>query len=970
MSHHFTLVKDTQIPELHSTARLYRHEITGARLLSIINEDENKCFSINFRTPPRDSTGVAHILEHSVLNGSQKYPVKEPFVELVKGSLATFINAFTFPDKTCYPVASQNLCDFYNLIDVYMDAVLHPLISPMTLQQEGWHYEIADPDDPLTYKGVVFNEMKGAFSSPDRVEEQEILTALFPGHTYGLSSGGAPENIPDLSYEEFKRFHETWYHPSNAFIFFYGDDDPEKRLELMEDYLKSFQAIEVDSVIAPVQVLKAPVKVEVPYDAGQEATTGKKAYFTINWVLPDHSTPVLYFSLEILSHILIGTPASPLRKALIESGLGEDLTGLDLEATEHRELIFSTGLKGIAKTDAPLVAKLIFDTLEKLSGAGIQRDMIEAALNTLEFQLRENNTGAFPRGLAMMIRAMTTWLYDQDPLIPVAFEEPFQGIRAALADNPRYFEDLIREYLLENKFRADLLLVPDGSLAQTREADETARLAKIRSNFTDAEIQQLIEGTLALKKRQETPDTAEALATLPLLKLEDLDKKVKTIPLAVETRKSVEVLRHDLFTNGIVYLDLGFDLSVLPADLVPMVTVFGRALVEMGTQKEDYVSLSQRIGQATGGIVSEPLCLNGHQNDRSIVKLMLRAKSTLAQSGEMLAILEDILITARFDNPERFKQIVLEEKSGIETQITRRGDMFSHKRLRAHFSRAGWAAEQTGGVSTLLFLRGLVEEMDRDWKPILARLEHMRDLLVNRQGLVCNVTVDDEGWGAFSPGLDNLLEKLPLKDIQMATWGLNPLAPREGLAIPSQVNYVGKAANLFSVGYRLSGSAEVIIIYLRMAFLWEKIRVQGGAYGAFCIFDNNAGILALLSFRDPNMDLTLENYSRAAEFLKELKVNRLSDDELLKSIIGATGQLDVYQLPDAKGFTSMLRYLSGETDALRQKYRDELLATRLQDFNAFGASMAKAMHESVIAVVGSFTALEKSKIGLTIQKVI
>ena len=969
MSHHFTLIKETQIPELKSTARLYRHEITGARLLSVINDDENKCFSINFRTPPQDSTGVAHILEHSVLNGSQKYPVKEPFVELLKGSLATFINAMTFPDKTCYPVASQNTRDFYNLIDVYMDATLHPMISPMTFQQEGWHYEIGELGDPLTYKGVVFNEMKGAYSSPDRVQEQAILTALFPGHTYGLSSGGAPEHIPDLNYEQFKTFHETWYHPSNAFIFFYGNDDPETRLELMEGYLKPYQAIKVDSTIAPLKALQDPVYMEVPYDAGQDAPDTKKSYFTINWVLPDHLDPVLLFSLDVLAHILIGTPASPLRKALIDSGLGEDLTGLGLEKNEHREILFSTGLKGIASTDVAKIKMIILDSLEKLASEGIERGTIDAALNTLEFQLRENNTGGYPRGLAMMERVMTTWLYDQDPLVAIAFEKPFLAIKQKRVQDEHYFEGLIQKYLLDNPFRADLLLLPDGNLAKAREEDEKARLDGIRSDLTEAEIQKLINSTLVLKQRQETPDTAEVLATLPVLKLDDLDKKNKALPLDVEEHEGVEVIRHDLFTNGIVYLDLGFDLGVLPAELLPLVSVFGRALLEMGTDSEDYIKLSQRIGQHTGGIVSQPLCLNGYQNDRSITKLFLSAKATLEQSGEMLAILHDILLTARLDNAERFKHIVLEQKAGIETQLPMRGDLFAYKRLNAHFTRTGWVAEQIGGVTALLNLRMLVEEIDQDWKAVLSRLELMRSLLIGRLGLIVNVTMDGGDWKVFSRHMDDLLEKLPDVALEKKQWTLQHPVSQEGLAIPTQVNYVGEAVNLYTAGYQLDGSADVIFNYLVMTYLWEKVRVQGGAYGIFSPFDRNSGILALLSFRDPNLASTLAVYKGASDFLKKLDTDRLSDEELVKGIIGAIGQLDAYQLPDAKGFSSMLRHMSGETDEMRQLFRDQVLTTTRADFNALGSVLENAMKSGVVAVVGAKETLEKSGVGLSIMTV-
>ena len=475
MSRSFDLIKAQNIPELNSIAKLYIHKRTGARLLSIINDDENKVFSINFRTTPKDSTGVAHILEHSVLAGSEKYPVKEPFVELLKGSLATFVNAFTAPDKTCYPVASQNLQDFYNLIDVYMDAVLHPLISEQTLMQEGWHYEINDPSELLTYKGVVFNEMKGVYSSPDGLLHRYAQASLFPKHIYGVDSGGDPRNIPDLTYENFKNFWETYYHPSNSFIFFYGNDDPDQRLKLMEGYLKPYKKKKVKSAVPLAKPIKRPKKKDFSYDAGDTKDIEKKHYLLVNWRLPDTSDAGLNFSLRILGHILIGTPASPLRKALLDSGLGEDLAGGGMEA-ELRHLVFSTGLKGTRQRHAKKIEKLIFDTLESLVRDGIDPDTIAASINTLEFRLRENNTGSFPRGIALMLRVLTTWLHDEDPFKLLAFEGPLNEVKQRLASDPRYFEGLIQTYLLENVQRVTLRFKPDPELGRRFEEEEKAQL--------------------------------------------------------------------------------------------------------------------------------------------------------------------------------------------------------------------------------------------------------------------------------------------------------------------------------------------------------------------------------------------------------------------------------------------------------------------------------------------------------------
>jgi presequence protease len=969
MTKSFKLIEEKNIPELNAVVKYYIHKKTGARLLSVINEDENKVFSINFRTPPKDSTGVAHILEHSVLNGSEKYPLREPFVELIKGSLATFINAFTYPDKTCYPIASQNVQDFYNLIDVYVDAVLHPLIAEQTLMQEGWHYELNDVSEPLTYKGVVFNEMKGAYSSPDGVLETVIINSLFPKHVYGVDSGGDPRHIPDLTYEAFKAFHANYYHPSNAFIFFYGNDDPEKRLALMDEYLKPYKKIKVKSSIPLKKPFKKAKKVQYAYDAGQDTDTKKKHYLTVNWVLPDTSDPVMNFSLRILSNILIGTPASPLKKALLDSGLGEDLAGIGLEA-DVRQIIFSTGLKGTRARDAKKIETLIIDTLETLVREGIDPDMIASALNTVEFRLRENNTGSFPRGISMMLRSLTTWLHDDDPFKLLAFEAPLNAIKARLTNDKLYFEKLIATHLLDNQHRTILRLKPDPEFGRRFDEEEKARLAKVREALTEDQLKHIVETTQQLKKRQETPDTEEALAKLPVLKLQDLEKQIRTIPIDTMEMQNAKVLYHDLFTNGILYLDLGFDLHALPKDLLPLTDIFARALLEMGTATEDYVKLSQRIGKSTGGIHGSGVTSAVFGSGESVAKLLMRGKATVSQSSELLSILKDILLTTKFDNKERLKQIVLEEKAGMESGLVPSGHIFVNQRLRAQLTEAGWVQDQMSGIGYLFALRELEKAIDKKWPSVLEKLEAMRDALVNRNAMLCNVTIDAANWNAFKPQLESFLSALPAKDPQLSPFNFRPEHAKEGLTIPAQVNYVGKGANLYELGYERDGSAMVVNGYMQMAYLWEKIRVQGGAYGGFSAFDDVSGVFTFLSYRDPNIASTIENYDKAGTFLKGLDSSRLSDNELTKAIIGAVGDLDAYQLPDAKGYTSMMRHLTQRTDAMRQKLRDEVLSTNGEDFIAFGEALEKVAQSDAVAVIGSQSALEAVEVGLKVTKVL
>jgi len=968
LTHGFELLREQRIEELNTTARLYRHIKSGAELLSLVNDDENKVFGITFRTPASDSTGVPHIMEHSVLCGSRKYPVREPFVELMKGSLNTFLNAFTFPDKTCYPVASTNLQDFYNLVDVYLDAVFYPLISPFTLQQEGWHYELENPGNPLVFKGVVFNEMKGAYSSPDTVLSEKSQQLLFPDTTYGFDSGGDPQHIPDLTYEQFKRFHETFYHPANARIFFYGDDDPQERLRLLDAYLKDFDRIQPHSEIALQPRFPAPLKKELPYEAGDDPQT-QKAMTMVNWLLPEAGDPDSALGLSVLEHILIGTPASPLRKALIDSGLGEDIAGgLTLES---RQMFFSTGLKGIQLENAEAVEKLILDTLAELAHQGIDPETVDASLNTVEFALRENNTGRFPRGLAVMLRSLQSWLYGGDPIAPLAYEGPLGRLKERLKSGERYFEGLIGAHLLENSHRVTLVLRPDPNLGRQRAETETARLEQTRAAMSAADLQNVLENTRQLKLRQETPDSAEALATIPMLKLSDLEPKVRHIPLEVAEIGQSMLLYHDLFTNGILYLDLGFNLHVLPQQWLPYIPLFGRALLEMGTEKENFVQLLQRIGRTTGGIHPQTFTSTVLTTQQSSTWMFLRGKAMVSQVSELLAILRDILRTARLGNRERFRQMVLEEKSGMESSLAYAGHRIVGSRLSSRFNEADWANEQMNGVSSLFFLRQLATQVDQDWPSVLQTLEGIRSALLNQAGMICNITLDAANWARLQPQVSGFLQSFPSGPLELATWQPDTERKPEGLSMPSQINFVGKGANLYQAGYQLKGTAFVINNHLNGTWIWEKVRVQGGAYGGFTIFDQNSGMFTFLSYRDPNLARTLDVFDQTSQFLRQLD---LDESELTKAIIGTIGDLDAYQLPDAKGYTSLVRHLLGITDEFRQRLRDELLATRPKDFHAFADVLDAVKKDGLVVVLGAPEKLESANqehgLGMEILKVL
>lgn len=944
----YTLINEQTVPEIKTRVLFYKHNKTGAEVLSLVNDDENKVFGITFRTPPNDSTGLPHILEHSVLCGSRKYPVKEPFVELMKSSLQTFLNAMTFPDKTCYPVASQNLQDFYNLIDVYLDAVFYPRLTPYTLMQEGWHYELADPDGPLDIKGVVYSEMKGSYSSPDSLLYDYTMRSLFPDNAYVYDSGGDPKKIPDLTFEQFKAFHEKYYHPSNARIFFYGNDDPEKRLEIIDEYLNNFEAIKIESSIQPQKPLEKPLRIIRSFDSGGDGSD-KKARFTLSWLFPGNNDPVFVFSMYLLEYILLGMPGSPLRKALIESGLGEDLAGVGLE-TDLLQFYFSTGLKGAAPEDIDQAQNLIIQTLRNLSARGIDKKDIEAAMNSIEFFFRENNTGSYPRGLMIMLRALNSWLYDEDPIALVAFEEPLNLVKKAIEKDDHYFEQIIEKYFLENPHRTTVVLRPEKGLLEEEKKAEANKFTGYLQSLSEPEVREIINNGRILKELQEKPDAPEALANIPVLKLSDMEKENKIFPCEEMNESGTRIMYHNLFTNGITYFDLGLNLHALPQKYLPYSRLFGRSLLEMGTTREDYISLAQRISRKTGGIRPVFHTVNVKGSTESRVYMFLRGKAMSGNTSELLGILQDILSDVKLDNIERFKQIVLESKAREEQKLLSSGHQIASLRLKANFNEADWAAEQMNGISYLFFLRELVSRIEKDWDGVLSDLMSIRELLVNRNSMIANITLNKEGWQGIKPGTLEFINRFPSAGIDTPPqWQTGNLSDCEGIIVPSQVNYIAKGTDIGVHGYLPHGSVHVITRFLRSSRLWEQVRVKGGAYGVFCSFDRLSGLLTFLSYRDPNILSTLKAFDETSDFLKHLD---MSNDELSKSIIGTIGSMDSYLLPDAKGYISMLRQISGETDEERQKIRDEILGTGKGDFRRFTEFLEIVKEKGIVKMVG------------------
>jgi len=979
----FEHVREETVEEYGAKVVMFRHKKTGAEIMSVTVPDENKVFGITFRTPPDDSTGIPHILEHSVLCGSRKYPVKEPFVELLKGSMQTFLNAMTYPDRTCYPVASQNLKDFYNLVNVYMDSVLHPAITPWTLKQEGWHYDIEDPSQPLTYKGVVYNEMKGVYSSPDSIHFRKCKEAVFPDNTYGVDSGGDPVDIPNLTWEKFEGFHKKYYHPSNSRIYFYGDDPVPARLELIESYLGEFEpnpAGPKESVIEWQKKRDTPWALEQKYPAGADG----KPLMTVNWLLNDEPfSPQDQLALEVLDDLMVGTPVAPLYKKLRESGLGESVVASGVSTT-LQQATFSVGMKGINdEAEIPKIEKLIHETLEELAKDGFDGPTIEAALNSLEFQLREFNTGGFPRGLSYMLGSMNNWLYDRDPLDALRFEKPLAELRSRISKGEPVFQDLIKKLLINNGHRVTVTSLPDTGLEdQIREA-EVAELKAVRDKLSEDEIKQLVEETKTLKERQQAEDPAEKLALIPSLAMSDLDTKVRTVPIAVGEEKGVTVLRHDLPTNGIVYADFGLDMRVVPVELLPMVPLFLRCVQEMGTKTKDDIELSKYIRTHTGGVgltysTTTKYGANNKIPEPEVVSnVFVRGKATYAKSAELFDVVSDMLLNTNFDNKDKFKQMVLETKMRIEAGIPAAGNSFASGRIGARYEVTEFVNAKMQGIDTLEDMRKLVAEIDSNWGGVLAKLERLRDLLVDRRNLIVNLSAEEKGLAAVQSNLENYINSMPLREgaTRIHDWKAEMAkfeGTGEGFIVPTQVNYVGKGAPIYGVGEETSGAMSVVSRHLRTSWLWDKVRVVGGAYGCSNTFNPMTGMFKYTSYRDPNLMETLKTYDETPAFLAEA-AKEMTPATLSNAVIGMIGDLDKPMQPDQKGFTSMEWHLSGLTDAIRQERREQVLGTTAKDFAEFGERVAAVSEKGTIAIVGSanaFEAEEVAKLGLDVKKIL
>ena len=945
--HGFRLIRSEEIAEADGHGHTFVHEKTGARLFFLETEDDNKVFSISFRTPPVDDTGVAHIVEHSVLCGSRKYPLKEPFVELVKGSLNTFLNAMTFPDKTMSPVASRNDRDFQNLMDVYLDAVFYPAMreNPQILMQEGWHYEMDDADAPLRYSGVVYNEMKGALSAPDDLLGSRIMAALYPDTTYGCESGGDPEAIPTLTQEMFLDFHAHYYHPSNSYIYLYGDMDIAEKLAYLDRaYLSHFERIPVPSRIDRQQVFAGQVVKEHFYPIGADEPLEENAFLSLNWVIGDTTDRKRVMALQILDHALLRMQGAPLRQALIDAGLGRDVDS-NYES-DVLQPFFSIIVSKSEVARAEEFVRIVKETLTKLADGGLDHMLVKAALNTLEFRLRESDFGSSPKGLIYGIRMMKTWLYDGAPADYLRYEDVLAQLKEGLENG--YFEQVIRESFLENPHEALVTLAPSRTLGQEREAVQEAILSEKKAAMSADEIAKVMDDCAALKAAQEAPDTEEALASIPILARSDIRKEAEHLPLEIRDLEGTQILYSDIETNGIVYLNFYFPMAAVAQEDLQYAYLLAEMFGAVDTARHTYAELAMLRSLYTGGFGADIVAYTrAGEPDSLAPRFKLRAKVLRENLPRLFDLLAEIMTESDFTGAKRVRELIDEEKTGMELSLQRAANQVVAARIAADLTPSGRYAE-VGGLPFHDFLRAFKDDFDARHTEMQAAFARILPQIFNQNDLMVSVTAAAEDYDGIAEGLAAFQQKLSSVSFPAApyTWEIAP--KNEGLMTQSRVQYVAKGANFIKLGYEYTGVLRVLETLLRYDYFWTRIRVQGGAYGAMTQFNRN-GFMIFSSYRDPNLAETFTVLDETADYVRAFDV---SDREMDKFIIGTMSSVDTPLTPQMKGDIAATFHLRNITWEDRQRAREEILTAQQEDVRALAPMIEAAMRENVCCVLG------------------
>ena len=956
----YELIQQKTLHDLQSEGYLLRHKKSGARVLLMENNDENKVFSIGFRTPPEDSTGVPHILEHSVLCGSKNFPVKDPFVELVKGSLNTFLNAMTYPDKTVYPVASCNDKDFQNLMHVYMDAVFYPNIyqHEEIFRQEGWSYNLESEEDALTYNGVVYNEMKGAFSSPEGVLDRVVLNTLFPDNTYANESGGDPDVIPELTYEQFLDFHRKYYHPSNSYIYLYGDMDMEEKLNWLDEmYLSEFDTLEIDSEIPLQKPFEAVKEVEMNYSISSNESEEDNTYLSYNKVIGTSLDKELYQAFQVLDYALLSAPGAPLKKVLVDAGIGKDIMGSYDNGIYQP--IFSVVAKNANPEQKEEFVSVIEDTLAEIVKNGMDKKALEAGINYHEFRYREADFGNYPKGLMYGLQMFDSWLYDEaQPFLHVEATETFAFLKTQV--DKGYFEQLIQRYLLDNTHGAIVVVKPEKGRTARLDKELEAKLQNYKNSLSKEEVAQLVAKTHQLVEYQEAEDALEDQEKIPVLKREDISREIAPIYNEVCEFDGIPVIYHEIETNGIGYIDLLFDLSGIPEEMLPYVGILQSILGIIDTENYEYGELFNEINVHTGGIGTS---LEVYPNVTKVrekefkATFEIKAKALYDKLPIAFAMMQEILTKSKLDDEKRLKEILSMTKSRLQMRFQTAGHTTAALRALSYLSPLSKLKDMTTGIEYFEVIQRLEENFEEEKDVLIANLQKLTKELFRADNMMISFTAAREGLEGLETQIFELKKCLFTEKVAQIPCVIHCEKRNEGFKTSSKVQYVARVGNFIDEGKDYTGALQILKVILSYDYLWQNVRVKGGAYGCMSNF-SRLGEGYFMSYRDPNLEKTNAIYEGVVEYLKNFSV---SERDMTKYIIGTISNIDQPMTPVAKGDRSMNLYMNHVSEEMIEKERAEVLDATEGDIRALAEIVEAVLKENYFCVIGNEEKIEEQK---------
>lgn len=955
MYKNYNVIKKETLKDIACEGVLLEHIKTGAKVLLFSCEDENKTFAIGFRTPPYDDTGLPHILEHSVLCGSRKYPVKEPFVELMKSSLNTFLNAMTFPDKTVYPIASCNDQDFKNLMDVYLDAVFYPNIynKKEIFLQEGWHYELDSVDSEITYNGVVYNEMKGAFSSPDQIMSRETFNSLFPDTAYGVESGGNPAFIPTLSYEQFVAFHKKYYHPTNSYIILYGNCDMEERLEFLDkEYLSRFEKISIDSEIKEQPCFKSIKEKTVQYPVTKEQGTNGKSYISYGVALPKGMSVTELYAFDVITKVLLGAQGAPLERAILDAGIGNYVEG-SFES-QILQPLFNVTTKDAKETDKEQFIKVIEDTLSSIVKKGFDKKALQAAINKYEFRLREAEFGGMSKGLIYGLNALGTWLYDDLAVFEWSqFDKIFTFLKEQI--NTDYYETLVKKYVLDNNHKVLVLVNPNENLQDEKELKLKEELANYKNGLSKEELEQLVQDTKNLKAYQASDDSKEDLDTIPLLKKEDLSYDVVPLSNNVHNVEGVTVVHHDYPTNGIAIMNLIFNAKHIPAHLLKYYGMFIALIGSLDTKEHTYQTLDQDIDIHTGGI-STSMFTKKVKDDLPYVGFSFNSKAVYEKISYALSFIKEMIHDTNYDMKQRVLECLQMEMAKTENRFSGAGHVVSITRAQSYIDELNYYSDSIAGINYFNYLNEVLKDYDNQYEILVNAVKEIASYIFTKDNMMVSFTGNFEGYQTFEKELSQLIQSLPDKKDTCEEFKFVPKQLNEGFKAPYDVLYVALCGNYKKDGLEYTGALNVFQNALGADYLWKQVRVLGGAYGCMCGF-GSTGDSYFVSYRDPNLENTLKVYKGVLDYIDNFKA---TDEEMLKFIIGAVGSYDYPLSPAGKGSRSFSAYLKGLTEEDFKLEKKQMIDATEQDIKNIRPIVESIIKQNNICVVGNEKKIEES----------